>query len=349
MDDASGGRRGTRAVPTDGLLSALDDAYGIRPEGPPADLGGSSNLNLLVRQGRDRWVIRVYRPHVTAARLTAIHAVRHHLDVAGVPCGGLQTARDGSDWIAVGDRLVEVERYIDRDSDMNSWTNLQLGMPVLARIHDELRMMAPSTAASRAQFANYLSAAEALDATQRGTRRIRSWDPSPRELELAELAEQLAHEVAAIELATGGALPVQLVHGDFWDNNVFIRRGAVVFIADFDFMGVRPRTDDLALTLFFACMQYRERATPDELLRGVARLVSVYEEACASPLTESERAALPAAIARQPLWSIGGWVALLDGEETARRHAAGCFEEVRWALSVVRDLSRWQAAFVGRS
>jgi Ser/Thr protein kinase RdoA (MazF antagonist) len=45
-------------------------------------------------------------------------------------------------------------------------------------------------------------------------------------------------------------LPRQLAHGDFWDNNVLFRSGRVVSVTDFDFMGVRPRIDDLALTLY---------------------------------------------------------------------------------------------------
>jgi hypothetical protein len=39
------------------------------------------------------------------------------------------------------------------------------------------------------------------------------------------------------------------------------------------------------------------------------------------PLTGAEREALPWAIARQPLWGIGGWVAVLDDQNTARAHA----------------------------
>jgi Ser/Thr protein kinase RdoA (MazF antagonist) len=47
-------------------------------------------------------------------------------------------------------------------------------------------------------------------------------------------------------------LPHQLVHGDFWDNNVGFLGGRPVLVADFDFMGERARIDDLALTLWYA-------------------------------------------------------------------------------------------------
>jgi hypothetical protein len=40
------------------------------------------------------------------------------------------------------------------------------------------------------------------------------------------------------------------------------------------------------------------------------------------PLTHPERAALPLAMARQPLWAVGRWIALLDDESRARRLAS---------------------------
>jgi hypothetical protein len=51
------------------------------------------------------------------------------------------------------------------------------------------------------------------------------------------------------------------------------------------------------------------------------------------------------ALAAQPLWSIGGWVALLDDKAAAQEHAAGTLWAVEWALEIVRHLDRWQTAF----
>ena len=93
------------------------------------------------------------------------------------------------------------------------------------------------------------------------------------------------------------------------------------------------------MTIYFACQQHRCDA-------GRARgLLDAYESGLREPLTAVERAALPPAIARQPLWSIGGWIAQLDDERTARRHAATMGPAVAWALDLLRDLDRWQAAF----
>ncbi len=74
-------------------------------------------------------------------------------------------------------------------------------------------------------------------------------------------------------------------------------------------------------------------------------LVDAYDTGLDEPLTPAERAALPLAIARQPLWGIGGWVALLDDEQAARRHAAGMGTEIDLGLHIVRDIQRWQKAF----
>ena len=59
------------------------------------------------------------------------------------------------------------------------------------------------------------------------------------------------------------------------------------------------------------------------------------------PLSAAERAALPLAMARQPLSSIGGWVARLDDEVTARRHAARVGPELVAARQLMTELGRW--------
>jgi Ser/Thr protein kinase RdoA (MazF antagonist) len=116
-DNAGGGVRGLRARPSQALFNVIQAAYKIEIETEPADLGGSSNLNLLVTDQSSRWELRVYRPYVTVQRLEAIHAVRQALSHAGVPCGGLVTTHDGQPWISFGGRLVELEHYIEHDTE----------------------------------------------------------------------------------------------------------------------------------------------------------------------------------------------------------------------------------------
>jgi len=243
------------------------------------------------------------------------------------------------------DRLVEVEHYVEHDSYMDSWERLETGLPILGEIHTILRDIEVGTDARRPLFVNHIEPHDALNRTLRGTRRIREWNPSPVELRLADAAEELAHLVSNVEQNLVASLSRQLVHGDFWDNNVFFRDGRVVLVTDFDFMGERARIDDLALTLYFTSLKYAEDPVSDDQLLRLRRLVNAYDSGLDEPLSSAERAALALTLARQPLWSIGGWIALLDDEQSARRHVAGMCWDVEWALRIVREVDRWQAAF----
>lgn len=180
---------------------------------------------------------------------------------------------------------------------------------------------------------------------RRGTARIRGWEPTPAERRLATVAEELAELITQAEAGLVAGLPRQLVHGDFWDNNVGFRHGRPVLLADFDFMGERARIDDLALTLWCASVDLGTDVGAAEDRSLLRRLVASYDAGLDPPLSVDERAALPLAMARQPLSSISGWVARLDDEAAARRHAASVAPELQAALRMMTDLGRWQDAF----
>jgi hypothetical protein len=61
------------------------------------------------------------------------------------------------------------------------------------------------------------------------------------------------------------------------------------------------------------------------------------------PLTAAEREALPWRIARQRLWGIGGWVAQLDDQDTARAHARSRFPAIACALQLIAGIPAWHA------
>jgi homoserine kinase type II len=139
-------------------------------------------------------------------------------------------------------------------------------------------------------------------------------------------------------------LPRQLVHGDYWDNNVLFRGGRVVLVADLDFMGERTRVDDLALTLYYTNSTFADDPTSAERVRLLRGLADAYDTGLDKPLTSAARSALPLALARTPLAFIA-MIAAVDSEAGARRLAAEMAVDVSWALAIVRDLDRWQTAF----
>lgn len=333
-----------RAMPSPALFDVLRARYGLESASSATDLGGSSNLNLLVQARAERFVVRVYRPWVTAARLAAMQSVRRRLAEDGVPCAPPLRTHDGAGWISVEGRLVEVERYVDYEAKMDSWERLEAGLPLLGRMHRVLRGIRVSPAGRQAPAANNVEAEYALAWTLKGLQRLRAWEASPAELRLADDAEQLARLVDETEREISTRLPRQLVHGDFWDNNVLFRAGRVILVIDFDFMGERARIDDLALTLYYTQSTFWEDAVSDERMHRLRGLVDAYESGLDEQLSSLERAALPLALARAPLCFVG-MIAVVDSEQGARRLAAELSRDIAWALAIARNPAPWRAAF----
>jgi Ser/Thr protein kinase RdoA (MazF antagonist) len=317
------------------LLSLVGREYALDELSPVRDLGGSYNLNLLVRARQGSFVVRVYQPWVTSERLAAIQGVRSSLGERGWPVAPLVLTRAGAGSCLLGRRVVEVEASVTAGGPMASWSELKFGLPWLARLHDALRDVPALPAAAVAPVANHLAASEVPAETAPAFESIRSWASTAAELRYLASAERLAAVVSEVDQFV---LPTQLVHGDFWHDNVQLDGSRLVRLGDFDFLGVRPRIDDLALTLFFANEHAGRSDLSDGRLSQLRRLVDVYDASLEQPLSADERAALPYAIARTPLTFVRD---LADGSPF---HRAELVElrgpEYEWALRVLDD-PRW--------
>ncbi|MFN2486117.1 MAG: phosphotransferase enzyme family protein [Acidimicrobiia bacterium] len=342
MDDAGGGRRGRRPALTARLLEIVESEYGLKVASA-RDLGGSANLNVLVGGDAGPVVVRAYRSHVVTERIVALQAARIRLAQHGIPTAQLVPTRSGDPFLESGSNIVEVERFVRSNEKMDSVDRVQAALPTLALVHEAFFVLDLGDAARHVQFLNYVSPIDLIDKTRMGTDRIRSWDPTREEAELADSADRLA--VAATAAQEPILLPgPQLVHGDYWDNNVLFNRGAIVLVADLDFMNERLRIDDLALTLHFTSYQLEDVSGP-AAANTLARLVDAYDAGASTSLSAMERAALPIALARQPLWSLAVWAALLDDERAARHHVEGHLAAVQRALDILNRLAVWQRAF----
>lgn len=326
------------------LLELLSDHFGLSPSKEPEDLGGSFSLNVRIDTSAGRYVARVHGTQTEPPRLEAIQHARRYLAAGGVPTPEQVSTRDGEPFVALEGHLVEVERYVEHDANMDTWYRLELGLPYLGRTHSLLRSLAVGVAGRRAPIANHIEPDQALSGTLRGVERMRGWHLTDEERALVASFEELAHRVAAAEYVSVSGLPRQLVHGDFWDNNVLFCGDGLVLVTDLDFMAERLRIDDLALTLFFANSSIDGDRLSDERIDQLRVLVDAYDSGLSDHLSVAERRALPAAIARQTLWSIGWWVPLLS-EPIARNIATWRAVDAEWTLGLMRNVEQWQEGF----
>jgi Ser/Thr protein kinase RdoA (MazF antagonist) len=333
----------SRATVSARLFAALRKHYGIDTDESAVDLGGSSNLNLLVHDQGKSFVVRVYRPWITPARVHDMQLVRQRMAEGGVPTTLPIRTLTGESWIIVDNRVVEIEPYVEYDAQMDSWERLEAGLPMLGRIHNLLRGLDLSADGRNAPASNNIEPTDLLTGTRRGIDRIQQWGAAPGEIKLARDSEELARLVEQAQRDFTG-LSQQLVHGDYWDNNVLFNDEQIVLIADLDFMGERARIDDLALTLYYTNSTYADDQTSDDRIHRLLKLVNAYDSGLDDPLTSVERAALPVALMRAPLAFIA-MIAVVDSEQEGHGLAAGMTRDIAWALAIARDLERWQGAF----
>lgn len=119
-------------------------------------------------------------------------------------------------------------------------------------------------------------------------------------------------------------------------------------MTDFEFLGRRPRIDDLALLLYFADEQpyfngagFRDQRTRRAQLTP---LVHAYASQLTTPLTGAELTALPITLARQPLWTYGTWL-VADNDDHARREALSNAPAIARALEIATEPAPWAQAF----
>jgi Ser/Thr protein kinase RdoA (MazF antagonist) len=336
---------GERAVVTPELLRVLREQYRLGWRGEVVDLGGSVNLNIHLPADNGGFVARVYSPWTSSARLSSIQLVRSRLAASGFPLPQTIPTRDGAAWVGFDGRVLEVERYISGER-MDTWDRLLHGMSMLGQIHQTLQGVDADAAGREAPYANYVAADRALEWTRDAAARIGRDGGSLAELRLAQIAEKLALELHDTELERAAFLPRQLVHGDFWDNNVLFRAQEIVAVLDFDFMGERARIEDVALILcyMFTSSSFRQQYHPPDRIGRLRELVDAYDAGLREHLSARERAALPLALVRNVLPPFCNLWHVRD-EAVYHKYVSQITSEIEWSLELLAELDRWQRGF----
>ncbi len=120
---------------------------------------------------------------------------------------------------------------------------------------------------------------------------------------LQEACREAGSRVVAALAELEGKLPFGPVHGDYHPGNVFVASDDGITILDFDNCGEGHLLEDVARWLWSARLAGIEARTNEGFLRG-------YE--AVRPLEEEERRSLPALVAAQQQWYMGGLAANIN-------------------------------------
>ena len=224
---------------------------------------------------------------------------------------------------------------------MNTWDRLRRGSPLLAAVHNSWADLELGGDGEACEWANWIAPPQVAANAAAAVEMLQRWHLEG----LAREVERLA-ELTRVERV---CLPQQVVHGDFWDNNVYLRGEDIVAVTDFDFLGRRPRIDDLALMLYFADEQPYFDGTdfrsPEVRRSDLKPLVSGYARRLEHPLSDAELMALPYALARQPMWTYAKWALEHPDRDRAREDAVATAAAVGRALEILDDPDAWSHAF----
>lgn len=204
---------------------------------------------------------------------------------------------DGAEFLDVGGRLAEAERYVEHTKPPATWESYLWMYRAMGALHAALEA-GPPREVPEPVVATYGTPAD-LDAYVALTA-----ETVKAHREAAEIAVWVCR---LIDLLRGqwtdpGLLPGQLIHGDVRLGNVVETPAGQAAYFDFGFAARRPRVHDLAYSLCWIVLRPDGRGRAEDFDWGlVQELVSAYEDASAR-LTPIEWSALGAYIAAVPLY-----------------------------------------------
>lgn len=338
-------------------VSIITARFDLGRVGIAKDLGGAFNLNLLLNTSRGKYVLRLYRPWVTTARLAYQHAIRRMLSRAGFPVPQPLPALTGETFMYYNDRLLEIEPFILHDGVADTWERNVMAFAILGRLHAVFAAKTARIPLVDPVVTNYGTPDLLLTWTQRAANKITqsSQDvqaqekvgrpqgsplPSPAPAPTF-LAEALALYAEAIRLLTSlqtwwqdnqPRLPRQITHGDYGGDNLLFWQGQVVAILDFDLVGIRERVYELAYTLYWWLKkQGQGQIAAVNAWPRVRELIASYNQQVHRRLARAELRALPLEMACVPLYWIAETDLLPNPAREVMQHADK-LADARWLI-----------------
>lgn len=283
-------RWGSRAT----LVEKLDINKVVSPEAKVVDLGGTTNLNLLVSEPTP-YVIRVYRPEVVRRRIIGLRNLRRRLEKFGLRVPDpIQIAQ--REVIRLSDRWAEAESYLPHlPAQSEQYPQV---FAALGELHRAILTCWEGTM-PEPPLSNYGTVAQLKTWLQGSARRMGARADEQDALRRAAGAIQT---LGNLEQEYITSLPQALVHGDYTLSNIgFTASGEPVYL-DFDVATVKPRVHELAYAALIMLRHMEHSVDPAAASWGVVwHMVDEYERTAMMPLNRLERLAFPIEMARVSL------------------------------------------------
>lgn len=308
----------------DGALAGALAAWPVSPRGLSRVPQGLNNDSFFVSAREGEFVLRVYRNTSAHERVRYEHELLAKLAGQGLPFAVPTPARTrAGDTLAVleteeGPRLAALFVRIGGEPAAVDRRSAHLAGAALARLDGalarvELPVRPPSALGDvHPLVPDPLAAVDGL-----------GLDPAARAAVRAAL-ERVLTEHGAI----AGALPRQIVHGDFAYPNLLVDHGRATGLLDFEFAGPDVRAADLACAMYVTVVRGSERERW-ELLDALA---ASYRRVLA--LDPVEIAALPSLLLRRcaigAVHWMGRWRQGIVDVEAARERPRRLVGFVRW-------------------
>ncbi len=239
---------------------------------------GIENSNFLLETAGGRYVLTLFEKRTPGEDLPFFRDLMAHLAEGGLPCPRpVSGSGSGKTPIELAGKPALVVSFLPGAQNTNP-TEEQAGAvgEMLARLHQT----ATDFSRSRGNSMGPAAWREMADKIASGAR-----DVAPDLLHL--FAEELDYLEAHWPRGLPSELPVGIIHGDFFPDNLLWEGGAISGVIDFYFACKEALAYDLAVTLNAWC--FNPAGEFDESRAGA--IVAGYE--AIRPLTAEEKAAMP--------------------------------------------------------
>jgi len=287
------------------------------------------------RTGQGTFLLRARHGEEYIERVEYLHEMINGLIALGFPVPEVMRKRNGKTWTLWGERLVEIHRFVPHDTGSHrDWQRMNAAAGILGDLHRTLDTLAKKISPVPPEMRNDIGPAYCLSLIDEGQYVVSQYLERDPEAVVAQQvlarAREILEPMAENYERIIGSLPWLTVHGDYHFWNILYKADQIASVVDYDFMQERERLFDIAYAMQSVIAHLTRvhgvtvQHIPKQAWQNLRLWVDLYDETTHLPLTQVERARLPAEILRIFLVS----VATSAGQENPIELLTKCAQEI---------------------